>query len=84
MIMARYSVETRVSPEEVIRFATVYFGEGGLGLEVASENSCCASFEGGGGHVLVTAVGDGERTDVELETREWDFHVRRFMREIPG
>ena len=81
--MARYSVETKMSPEETIRFAVVYFGVGGLGLKVAAkEKSCCASFEGGGGHVLVTAIESDKRTEVALETREWDYHVKRFMREI--
>ena len=81
--MARYSVETRMSPKEAIRSAIVYFGVGGLGLKVAAEEgACCASFEGGGGHVLVTAVEGDETTEVVLETREWDHHVRRFMRAI--
>jgi hypothetical protein len=81
--MARYGVETKMSPEEAIRSAIGYFGARGLGLKVVAEQeSCCASFEGGGGHVLVTAgVGD-KNTEVVLETREWDHHVRRFMREI--
>ena len=35
--MARYSVETKMSPEETIRFAVVYFGVGGLGLKVAAK-----------------------------------------------
>jgi hypothetical protein len=80
--MARYSVETKMSPEEAIRFAVVYFGEGGLGLKVADEEACCARFEGGGGHVLVTSVEGGKKTEVTLETREWDYHVRQFMRKI--
>ena len=81
--MARYSVETKLSPVETIRSAIVYFGVGGLGLKVAAEQgACCASFEGGGGHVLVTAVEGDKRTEVELETREWDYHVKRFMRTI--
>jgi hypothetical protein len=81
--MARYSVETKLSPEEAVRSAIVYFGVGGLGLKVAAEaGSCCASFEGGGGHVLVTAAKGDKRTEVELETREWDYHVKQFMRTI--
>jgi hypothetical protein len=26
--------------------------------------------------------GEGKTTTVELETREWDYYVKRFMREI--
>jgi hypothetical protein len=80
--MARYSVETKLSPEEAIERARAYFGEGGLGLElIEQEEPCCVYFEGGGGHVVVTAC-PKDKTEVELETREWDYHVKRFMREI--
>jgi hypothetical protein len=79
--MALYSVETRVSPEQAIREAVAFFGPGGLGLEVAHQNFCSARFEGGGGHIYVSAT-DGKKTTVELETREWDYHVRQFIRDI--
>ena len=79
--MALYSVETRALPAEVIRGAIGFFGPGGLGLEVTRQDSCCACFEGGGGHVCVTAS-SGDKTTLELETREWDYHVRQFMRHI--
>jgi hypothetical protein len=82
--MARYSVKTKLSPEEAIKKATAYFGEGGLGLEMVEQDPCCVSFTGGGGHVSVTAgaVEGKKETTVTLETREWDYHVKRFMREI--
>jgi hypothetical protein len=80
--MARYSVQTKWSPEEAVQKATAYFGAGGLGLEVVEQNPCCVSFQGAGGHVFVTAVAGKKKTTVELETREWDYHVKRFMREI--
>ncbi|MFN2156755.1 MAG: hypothetical protein ACK2UX_16095 [Anaerolineae bacterium] len=79
--MARYSVYTKLDPEEVIRRAVAFFGEGGVGLQATEQASCCATFEGGGGHVAI-AVDAGERTEVELETREWDHDVKRFMQEI--
>ena len=80
--MARYSVETRLSPEQVIQKATAYFGPGGLGLTVTEQNPCCFSFTGGGGYVSVTASAGEKKTTVELETREWDYQVQQFMREI--
>ena len=79
--MARYSVETTLSPEETVQKAVAYFGEGGLGLDVTDRGPCCARFVGGGGHVLVT-TNTGEKTTVELETREWDYDAKRFMRQI--
>jgi len=80
--MARYSVETKLGAEEAIEKATAYFGEGGLGLAVVQQGPCCVSFEGGGGHVYVTAVTGEKMTTLDLETREWDYHVKRFMREV--
>lgn len=80
--MARYGIETKLGAREAIEKATAYFGEEGLGLTVVEQDSCCVRFEGGGGHVSVTA-GPGEKTStLDLETREWDYHVKRFMREL--
>lgn len=80
--MARYSFETKQSPKEAIQKAISYFGEGGLGLEAIEQDACCVSFEGGGGHVTVTASTGDKKTTVELETREWDFQVKQFMRKV--
>jgi hypothetical protein len=80
--MARYSVYTKLDPEEAIRRAVAYFGESGLGLEVTDQGACCASFQGGGGHVSVTVNTGDQKTELELVTREYDYDVKRFMREI--
>ena len=80
--MALYSVRTNKSPEQVIERAKDYFGEDGLGLELSGENPCCVTLEGGGGHVSVTASEGENKTEVELETREWDYHVKKFMGQI--
>jgi hypothetical protein len=66
----------------ILEKAAAFFGEDGLGLELVERDPCCASFKGGGGHVSLT-VSEGERrTEVELETREWDYQVRQFINEI--
>jgi hypothetical protein len=80
--MPRYGVETKKSPKEAIQAAVAYFGEDGLGLTTEEQDSCCAYFEGGGGFVRVTASEGEKRTSVDLETREWDYHVKRFMGKI--
>lgn len=79
--MARYGISTKQDPEEVIRRAVGFFGDGGLGLEVTGQGACCATFEGGGGHVDISITA-GDETEVELTTREYDYDVKRFMREI--
>jgi hypothetical protein len=80
--MAAYSVETKLSPEKAIKTAVAYFGEGGLGLKAGEQEPCCAHFEGGGGFVHVTASEGEKQTTVNLETREWDYHVKQFMHKI--
>lgn len=79
--MASYYVETKQSPEKVIEKAVATFGEGGMGLEVTEQAPCCARFEGGGGYVFISAS-EGAKTKVDLETREWDYQVRQFMRRL--
>lgn len=76
----RYSVETSLAPEAVIKEALAYLRDG-LGLKVVSneENTLC--LEGGGGHVTLT-VCPGVKTAVEIETREWDRAVTEFMSKI--
>lgn len=80
--MPRYGVETKQSPEEAIKAAVAYFGEPGLGLKTEEQGTCCVYFEGGGGFVRVTASESENRTTVDLETREWDYHVKQFMQKI--
>lgn len=80
--MARYSCKTKQNPEKAIQEAIAFFGKGGLGLEIVEQNVCCVSFQGGGGHVTVTANARDKETTLELETREWDYPVQQFMRKI--
>lgn len=80
--MPMYSVKTKREPEGVISHAKDHFRDG-LGLAVVSEDRCCIRFEGGGGHVEVSVVeGDGSDAEVLVETREWDYHVKRFLKQI--
>jgi hypothetical protein len=80
--MARYSVASNLRREEVIEKAKEYFGEGGVGLSVTGRSPCCVYLEGGGGHVSVTASNGKEKTQVQIEVREWDYQARHFMDEI--
>lgn len=80
--MGLYSVETEIGPEEAIERAIAYFGKGGLGLELTDQKPCCVYFEGGGGHISVIVTMGEKKTTVQLETREWDYHVKRFMQKV--
>ena len=81
MAMGHYGIKTELSPEEVLEKAKAYFGENGTGLTLTEENDCCLTFEGGGGNVTISVTG-GEKTDVDLVTREWMYDVRQFMRTL--
>ena len=74
--------KTKLSPEEAIKRAVEFFGPGGYGLEVKTQTSDCASFEGGGGGVEVTVCAEEKRTSVELFSREWDYQVKEFIGKI--
>jgi len=73
----RYSVETGLAPEAVMKEALAYFRDG-LGLKVSSDEENTLCLEGGGGHVTLI-VCPGVKTTVEIETREWDRAVTQFM-----
>jgi hypothetical protein len=80
--MARYGKESKHSPAQVMKKALEFFGPGGLGLGIKEEGEDCASFEGGGGHVFVQVCEKGRGSEVDLETREWDYQVKQFMGRI--
>jgi hypothetical protein len=77
----RYQVNTKLTVQEAINRAKSYFGPGGTGLEIISEDDTCVSFEGGGGYVSVLAS-PGDEVRVELQVREWDYAARQFMKQI--
>jgi hypothetical protein len=77
----RYEVTTGLTPPEALEQATAYFGPGGMGLHAIAQTRQCLVFQGGGGHVALT-VHPGATTTLELETREWDVAVQRFMGQV--
>jgi len=80
--MLKIATKTKLSPEEAVKRAVEFFGPGGYGLKVMEQCPECASFEGGGGGVEVTACTEEKRTSVELFSREWDYQVKEFIRKI--
>jgi hypothetical protein len=78
----RYQVTTRLSSQEAIAQAKHYFGTQGVGLDIVDEQETCVTLAGGGGHVSVLASPGEHNTTLELETREWDYAVRQFMRAV--
>lgn len=69
--------------ENLIRKAKSFFGPEGIGLDISSEGNCCITFTGGGGYVTVTVNEDNEeKTRIEVETREWDYQAKQFIKTI--
>jgi hypothetical protein len=77
----QYEVTTGLTPREALEQAIAYFGRGGVGLQAIPQTPQSLVFQGGGGHVVIT-IKPGATTTLELETREWDFTVRRFMEQV--
>jgi hypothetical protein len=80
--MPRYAKPTDLGAKAVIEKAAAYFGPGGLGLDIVEQGECCLRFQGGGGHVFVEIEEKGNGSEVDIETREWDYHVKEFLKKI--
>jgi hypothetical protein len=76
--------KSKLKPEEVIARAVKFFGPGGYGLEIKSQDDCCAEFEGGGGavEIRVEPAAKGKGSTISLETREWESQVKDFVTRI--
>ena len=78
-----FSVESKLTPFDIVERAVAFFGKGGIGLVTVKKDKESASFEGGGGFVTIT-VCPGDKTTVDLQTREWEYQVKDFIQEIKG
>lgn len=78
--MARYGIKTRLSPSEAIEEAIKFFGKK-VGLKMVEKTREMVCFESELGHVTIT-VCENDETDVDLETREFDYDVKEFMTKI--
>ena len=80
--MIKITKQTKIAPEEVINRASKFFGKGGEGLEEKERNPCCLSFEGAGGYVSISIFEEEKHRMVELETREFEYQAKQFMKTI--
>ena len=77
--MLKLSTKSKLKQEEVIKSAVQFFGPGGYGLDVIEETADSAVFEGGGGGVGVSTAVEGDKTTVDIVSREWDYQVKEFI-----
>ena len=80
--MGRYSKESALTHEEIVEKAAAYFGPAKLGLEIAEQKECCLLLQGGGGHVYLEVEKRESGSIVEIETREWDYQVKEFLKKV--
>jgi hypothetical protein len=77
--MIRISKQTRLQPPGILKRASDFFGEKGEKLKEKEHNPCCISFEGTGGYVVVSVEDQDKRRMVDVETREFEYQVKRFF-----
>jgi hypothetical protein len=80
--MLRIAKKTKLEREELIDRASNFFGKDGNGLDIIEKNPCCITFEGGGGHVTVSIADEEKGRMVEVETREHEYQVKRFLERV--
>jgi len=80
--MLHITKDTALSADNIVKRASDFFGGKGLGLEEKKRNSCCITFEGGGGYVSINVVEAGSKRGVDAESREWDYQVKKFFETI--
>jgi len=73
--LLRLSFESAKKKGQVLEEAERYFKE--IGLVTREKGDCCIHMEGGGGYVRVE-IAENDKTEITLETREWDYQVRQF------
>jgi hypothetical protein len=77
--MLSMTKNSKLKPEEVLKKAATFFGDGGFGLKVMEEDENHVYLEGGGGGVNVLVSTAAKGTKVEMETTEWDIQVKKFL-----
>lgn len=77
--MASYLMKSKHEPAKIMDQALKFFGPTGAGLDVKEQQGNRLHFQGGGGYILVQVSETAQGSEVELETREWDYPVKKFM-----
>lgn len=80
--MLRIGKKTDYKPQEVLRKAVDFFRKQG-GLTLEAQSPMMVYLVGGGGHVQVMVEpGAKEQTEVDIQTREWAYDVKQFLKEL--
>ena len=79
--MGVYFKESRLSADKVMQKALKFFSSKPLNLKLKDghESNTCATFEGGDSFVTITVNKKAKGSEVNLETKEWDYWVKKFL-----
>lgn len=80
--MLRIGKKINKEPQAILQKAIDFFNKKG-GLKLERQSPTMVYLVGGGGHVQVTVEpSEDNKTEVDIETREWHYDVMRFLKEI--
>lgn len=84
MAQLRLGKKSRYAPDEVLQRAKATFGQEGLGLRLIKMNDSEAQFASESGHVQlkVEAIESGGKSEVDIQTRDFEYDVRHFLGKI--
>ncbi len=77
------SFETEKDQKEILDKAVKYFVDN-IGLKMTKRNDCCVYFEGEDqlGYVKVTLSQKGKKFEVDVESREFEYHAKKFVKDF--
>jgi hypothetical protein len=73
---------TKESPKEVLAKASAFFGPNGVGLNIIPRGENVLEFTGGGGFVRVEAKTTEAGTEIDVQSQEWNYDVKRFLSQL--
>jgi hypothetical protein len=80
--MIRMAKQTRLKSEEIMARALEFFGENGEKIKKKDRSPCCIYFEGGGGYVAISIAEESKKRTLDIETREFEYQVKRFLKSL--
>lgn len=75
-----YEKKTKLDCSKILKKADNFYKEG-LGLSKSKQKDC-VSYHGGGGYVKLSCCKEKKNNIIEIETREWDRKVKKFLKII--
>lgn len=82
--MITISFRTKKDQESILNEAVEYFAKN-VGLKIAERSRCCVFFgDYPSNYVRVTLSQEDEKSEVVVESREFEYQAKRFVEEFKG